>query len=96
MESNEAVAAILEVLCIFASSFDSKIVVESNLKNAISWVASYTLLPWGFQFYFNEIKELSSKLSVEFQHVGRSANGFANALAKQGVDILAPFIACSL
>ena len=88
MESNEAeVLAILEVVRIFASSsFNSRLEVESDSLNAISWVSSSAVIPWRFQFYLNEIRALASSIQVKFRHVGRSANGFANLLAKQGVD----------
>lgn len=39
---------------------------------------------------------LYSLILVEFQHVGRSANGFADPLAKLGVDKLVPFVVNSL
>ena len=34
---------------------------------------------------------LSSSISVEFHHIGRSPNGFADLLAKQAVDMSLPF-----
>lgn len=42
--------------------------------------------PWKlhFFFFFNEIKELVSHLLVEFRLVLWSANGLADALAKEG------------
>lgn len=63
-----------------------KNLVESNSLNAISWVYSRVSPSWRFRFYFNLIKELSSSIFVKLHHVGRSANGFANSMAKQGVD----------
>lgn len=80
MESNEAeVLAILEGLQIFASFSFPKLLVESDSMNVVSWVSSITLPPWGFKFYFNEIKMLSSSISVEFCYVGWSANSFADS-----------------
>lgn len=35
----------------------------------------------------SEIKELSSSIQLEFKHMGRSANGMAAYLAKQGIDM---------
>ena len=71
----------------FASSlFHSGLEVECDSLNTIPWVSSSTAIPWRFQFYFNEIRVLASLIQVNFQHVGRSANGFADSLAKQGVD----------
>lgn len=84
MESNEAkVLAILEALRIF-TLFHSKLVVESDSQNVAS---SSILPPW------SKIKVLSSSLCVEFRHVGRSANYFAKALAKQGMVRSHPFLA---
>ena len=54
-----------------SSSFTSRVVVESDFLNAISWVSSLILFPWRFQFYLNEIKALSSSIYMDFQHVGR-------------------------
>lgn len=97
MESNEVeVVAILEALRLFASSFNSKLEVESDSLNVISWVSSSHLPPWRFQFYFNDIKMLSSKFSIRFLHVRCSANSFADGLAKLGVDISIPLVVCSL
>ena len=52
--------------------------------------------PLRFQFYINEIKSLSSLIQVEFQHVGRLANAFAESLAKQGVEKSSPFVVSNL
>ena len=60
--------------------------MESDSLNAISWVSSSAVIPWRFQFYLNEIRALASSIQVKFQHVGRLANGFADLLAKQGLD----------
>lgn len=67
MESNEMeVVAILEVLRIFALSFNSELEVESDSMNVISWVPSSCMPLCRFQSYFNEIKELFSKISLKF------------------------------
>ena len=98
MESNEAeVLAILEAIPIFSSSsFPSSLVAESDSHNAISWVSSSTMFPWRFQFYAIEIRDLSSMIQVVFKHVGRSANGFTDSLAKLGVDISSDLVAIAL
>lgn len=97
IDSNEAeVIAIFEALRIFFSSFSTKLVVESDSMNTISWISSSKSTPWRFHFYFNEIKVLSSSISVKFQHVGKSVNGFADSLAKLRVDSSAHFVVCSL
>lgn len=48
------------------------------MVSPIRWPSKGLIDPWRFQLYFNEIKELSSSISVEFHHVGMSANGFAD------------------
>ena len=70
--------------------------VESDSLNAISWVSSSAMFPWKSQFYLNEIRALSSSIQVSFIHVGRAANGFADSLAKQGVDRSSNFLAFSM
>lgn len=100
MESSEAeVVAMLEALWIFSYSFHSKLLVESDSLTAISWVSScyahldVSILFYfyfyfnGFQFYFIEIKELSSFVFVDFHHVECAANGFAGSLAKGWTDL---------
>lgn len=62
------------------SSFKGRLVVESNLLNAISWVLSFTVAP----------------IQVEFRHVGRMANGFREALAKQEANRSIDLVASSL
>lgn len=42
------------------------------------------------------IKTLCSLIRVEFSHVLSSANSMVDALAKQGVDRLSPFVVCNL
>ena len=98
MESNEAeVVAFLEAIRIFTStSSRSRLVVESDSLNAISWVSSSAMFSWKFQFYLNKIRALSSSIQVSFIHVERAANGFANSLAKQGVDGSSNFLAFTM
>ena len=55
-ESNEAeVLAILQALQIFSSSFQGRLIVESDSSNAISWVTSQSVRSWQFHFLFMEI-----------------------------------------
>lgn len=84
-ESNEMeVLAILEALRILVlASCSELLVAESDSINSISSVSSFDNSPWKFQFYFNEIKYLSSLLGVKFQHVGRMGNSFADSFAKR-------------
>lgn len=54
--------------------------------------------PRRFHFLLNEIKFLSSSISLKFKHICQEANGLANSLAKQGVDKSFPsvdFTICS-
>ena len=78
MESNEAeVLAILEAVRIFASSsFNSRLEMENDSLNAISWVSSSAVITWRFQFYLNEIRALTSLIRVKFQHVGEVGKWF--------------------
>lgn len=48
-----------------------------------------------FIFFFRKLKSYPPKsvLTVEFKHIGRSANTMANLLAKQRVDRVVPLIA---
>ena len=41
----------------------------------------------------NEIRDLSSMIHAVFKHVGRSANGFADSLAKPRVERSSDFVA---
>ena len=54
--------------------FPSKLVVESDPRNAISWVYLAAKPLWRFTFYFNEVNALSSSISVEFIHVRQTAS----------------------
>lgn len=48
-----------------------------------------------FIFFFRKLKSYPPKsvLTVEFKHIGRSANTMADLLAKQMVDRVVPLIA---
>ena len=54
---------------------------------------SSNLFKWGS---LEEIRVLFSQVLVEFKHVGRLANAMADALPKQGVDIVVPLISHTL
>lgn len=56
----------------------------------------HALLPWRLQFLFNEIKSLSSSISLELKHTWWTANGFADSLAKQEVDKSSPLVAFTM
>lgn len=82
--------AILEALRMFLRSFQGRLIVESDSYNA-SWVSSDKGKPWKLHFSFNEIKYLSSFISIEFHHVSQSVNRLADTLAKQGIDRITPW-----
>lgn len=95
-ESKEAqVMAVLGALHIFSASFQGKLIVESDLGNAVRRVSHHGTKPWRLHFLFNELKELSTDMEV-FYHMIRSANNKTDALAKQGVDRVFPRVASSL
>ncbi|XXG72211.1 hypothetical protein AAC387_Pa07g1359 [Persea americana] len=95
-DSNEVeVLAILEAFHLFPRDCFEPLIVESNSSNAIAWVSNRKTFPWKFQFHFNEIKELSSSLNVEFHREVRSANSMVDFLAKKGwgvVDRFSPWV----
>ena len=65
-------------------------IVETDSSNAVPWVLNRMATPWRFQFLFNEIHILSTKINVVFRHELRSANFTADALANQGVGRVVP------
>lgn len=69
MESNEVEFLVILEALRFLSSFNGKLVVESNSLNAIYWVSSLSKIHWRFHFYFNETMSLASLLDVIFKHV---------------------------
>lgn len=81
--NEELVPAILEALHIYCCFFQEQLILESDSQTAISLVNSLASGPWKFQFYFNEIKSLSSSSQVFFSHVNRSTNGMGGMLSKQ-------------
>lgn len=56
------VLAILEALWVFLDSYRDKLIVECVC------VLNCNSRPWKFQLYFNEIRELSSRIDVVFCH----------------------------
>lgn len=68
-DSNEAgVLAILEALWVFLDSYQNKLIVESDSSNVVVCALNCNPRPWKFQLYFNEIRELSSRIDVVFCH----------------------------
>lgn len=76
--------AVLKTLWFFVRIFQDSLVVESNSLNMISWISPSTATPWRLQFYFSEIKYLSSLIQVEFKHVERLANSYATPYLNKG------------
>ena len=64
---------ILEALRCFSRSFHESLTVESDSPNAISWVSNWKADPWKFQFFFNDIRALSSSINVAFRYESKSA-----------------------
>lgn len=71
----------LSWLCFFL--VEAKLIVERDFANGVMRALCLDSRQWRFQFYFNEIKELSSHLDVFFCYVLRSANSMADGLPKQ-------------
>ena len=81
--------AILEVLLV-ASLLElirnGNLIIESDLKVAISWVLDDTEKVRKHNFIINEIwAKLSDFNSISFGHTLRGGNSLADALAKMGV-----------
>lgn len=87
---------ILEAIRISSSSFKERLMVERDSSNEHHKVSYSDRALHKFNFYLNEIKFLITSLQVSFAHVGQSANGLANTIAKQGVDMIVPLIASIL
>lgn len=65
-------------------------------SNVDGWVSRSGSRPWKFQFHFNEIKKLSSRLDFVFRRDVGLASSMENALAKLGVDRTSPWLCFSL
>lgn len=72
------------------------LLVDNDFLNVISWVSSPSKVPWRFHFCFNEILSLFVLMEVSFKHLGHSANGFADALAKQRVEKFSDLMAITI
>lgn len=59
---------------VFLRSFNNRLIVKSDSLNAILWVKAKDLMPSKFQFYFNEIKELSASIQVDV--LDKGSTGF--------------------
>lgn len=45
----------LEALCLSVSDYNAGVIVKSDSMNAESWVSSFAVAPWRFQFHMYEI-----------------------------------------
>lgn len=82
---NEAeLYAILEALCMLVCVHQTKLIVESDLSNAISWVSASSGVLGSSNSSLTRTKHYPCRL--------KSANAMANVLAKQGADCCSPFI----
>lgn len=90
--NEEEVLAILEELKLFSRNYGGALILASDSSNAIAWVSNRKAITWKFQFYFNEIRELSASINVSFHHEVRSTNSLVDGLTKQGVERLSPWV----
>lgn len=59
--------------------------MESDSKNALSWVSKKEECPRKLRFYGNKITNILLILkNVSFVHINREANDYPDALAKEG------------
>lgn len=64
-------------------SLSKEIVVESDSKNAVTWVNGKDKFPWNLRFFYNKMLNIIPKLrSVRFSHKNREVNEIADARAK--------------
>ena len=96
-ESNEAeICAIRKALLLFCASswVDSfGLVMESDSRNAVSWVEKPDDVPWRLRKWVSHIVLLKRKLSnFRIVHTFREANQEADALAKGGIDRIVPLL----
>ncbi|EOY20107.1 Uncharacterized protein TCM_045502 [Theobroma cacao] len=99
-DSNYAeLMAILHALRLFSASqsIGAQLLVESNSKEALSWVSDVRQRPWKLWQIFNEIDYLSQTIgNVSYISVLREGNSFADSLGKLGLDRCSIFTAlCS-
>ncbi|XVF66499.1 hypothetical protein PTKIN_Ptkin10aG0041000 [Pterospermum kingtungense] len=90
-DSNVAeLMAIREAFLTFIDSpyvYNCALIVESDSKNAVTWVNSPLSAPWRVLNFINHIECLKRKLRKwEVVHIFREANQVADQLAKEGVS----------
>ncbi|GMJ14509.1 hypothetical protein like AT5G65005 [Hibiscus trionum] len=71
------------------------VVIESDSQVALSWVTGLAKRPWRLWDSFASIDQACQTISeIHFHYTPREANGFADVLAKEGVDRSSLFLAC--
>ncbi|GMI75617.1 hypothetical protein like AT5G65005 [Hibiscus trionum] len=98
MDSNEAeVRAIAFALSlVVGGSWRTQcVIIEFDSQVALSWVTRSAKRPWRLWEVFMAIDQAQqAAYELQFCYVPREANGFADVLAKEGVDRLSLFVAC--
>lgn len=90
-DSNEAefmaITYALEMSLQKAWILEKDLIVESDSRNALSWVNNIETCPWNLRFFANKVKNMLVLLnSVSFVHRCREANDVADSLAKEGAQ----------
>lgn len=55
--------------CTYSGSFHASLIVENDSSNAITWILQKDNIPWKLQYFFNEIRWLSSLIQAVYRHV---------------------------
>ncbi|EOX99562.1 Uncharacterized protein TCM_008262 [Theobroma cacao] len=83
------VLAIWEAMILFASSFwtaSCGVIIESDSKNAVTWVSKPDTAPWRLRNIVLLIRHLMEKMGRwQVKHILRSDDEVAVRLVKQGV-----------
>ncbi|XVE89676.1 hypothetical protein DITRI_Ditri20bG0015100 [Diplodiscus trichospermus] len=78
--------AIREALILYASSVwaqNTALIMESDSKNAVTWVLNPKSAPWRVQKFINHIENVKSRIKEwKLQHIPREYNQIANSLEK--------------
>ncbi|XP_077246117.1 uncharacterized protein LOC143885984 [Tasmannia lanceolata] len=63
------------------------IIIEGDSSNAIAWASGRSAGPWKLQSVLDESRDIIREINARLVHRQRSANGMADILAKEGVDV---------
>jgi len=73
------------------------ILIESDLKNALSWMRNLNICPWELRFHCNKLSNILVELpKVSFVHVNQEANAIADVLAKEGSSMEGSWVKLSV